>query len=1544
MVKLVVRQCLVLVTVIVVGLHVRLQGQATFAPGDVDLGFDAGPIGFEFGSRRVDSIVVQPEGKIIIGGFFSSVAGTGRHALARLHPDGTLDTSFAPPFSVGFDVPSVHRMVLQPDGKIVVAGRALIVGNRSYSLVRLDPDGSLDPTFTLLQMSVSRGVLGLALQPDGRILIGGDFSSIGTETVLTIARLNANGTLDPTFNIGVPLGNYGGAVYTIVRQPDGNILAGGSFFVTVGGTLFSELVRLGPNGGVDTTFQPVFNRNEVPYIRTIALRPAGDMYVGGAFSSLNGSSALSLVRLTAGGALDPAFHPNLLLTPREIEALLLQDDGRLLVTGNFVMPGGRQSIARLDDSGVFDSFYPPFGLGTQFGGGGIGHALAIQPDRHVLVGGEFIMPGGVPREAIVRLLNDAPVNSPPDAQDDSATTSEDAPVTIGVLSNDSDPDGDPLTIAGVTQGANGSVVDNGMGTLTYTPNPNFNGIDTFTSTVGDGSGHTDTATVTVTVIAVNDPPLAADDSDTTTTNTPLAVGAPGVLANDSDPDSTALSAVLVTAPASGSLSLNADGSFSYAPVPGFVGTDTFTYRADDGAAASNVATVTISVALPTVMLVSTSSPVPGGTGMFTGFPQPPAVSGNLSSFLGLGSSSQQGVYVCARSAPTEPCQPVANLSTTIPNGTGTFTGLGTVSSGGSFTTFIGTGAGQAGIYSCETAMPGDPCVPIADLGTAIPGGTGTFTGFLDVAESGAAASFIATGNNQSGVYGCKRTPGDPCQPIATINTPIPGGTGMFAGFTAVAMAPGTANPNPSSNRVAFVGTGAGQAGVYSCDLAIPTDPCQPIANLSTPIPGGTGNFTGFSALSVANASVSNPSSTRVAFIGAGAGQAGVYSCDLATPVDPCQPIANLTTTIPGGMGTFAGFDAVSASLGHVAFLGQGASGQAGIYVASTLQKGIAAGDILTGKVVTELRFGRQGLDGNRLAFGATFADGSQGVFVVDVDLPANAAPVALDDAATTNEDRPVVITLLSNDSDPDGDTLRVESITAPAHGAVVIDGGGNATYTPNANYHGTDRFTYTVNDGRGERASAMAIVTIAAINDAPVAANDSYSTAAGSLLTVTAPAVLGNDSDVDSAALTAVLVTAPAQGTMTLNANGSFTYTPASGFAGTVTFTYRASDGTAGSNLATATIVVNRASNPTWRLAANLLRGGRAGHTSTLLPDGRVLVVGGFSNLIVGTTAEIFDPATGRWSPTGNLVGPGEGRASHTATLLPNGKVLVVGGVRLLGAANPTGFLRTAQLYDPATGTWTPTGSLRLSGRAGHTATLLANGTVLVVGGFSDTILGTTAEIYDPATGRWRQTGNLVGLGEGRANHTATLLPNGKVLVAGGVRLLGAAFPSGFLSTAQLYDPATGTWTPTGSLRLSGRAGHTATLLPNATVLVVGGFSDTILGSTAEIHDPTTGRWSVTGTLVGLGQGRANHTATLLPDGFVLITGGIRLLGAAIPTGFLATSQLYNPATGRWSTTGTLNVGRAAHTTTLLNDGGVLTVGGAGTAGFLASAELYGPR
>ena len=331
----------------------------------------------------------------------------------------------------------------------------------------------------------------------------------------------------------------------------------------------------------------------------------------------------------------------------------------------------------------------------------------------------------------------------------------------------------------------------------------------------------------------------------------------------------------------------------------------------------------------------------------------------------------------------------------------------------------------------------------------------------------------------------------------------------------------------------------------------------------------------------------------------------------------------------------------------------------------------------------------------------------------------------------------------------------------------------------------------------------------------------------------------------------------------------------------------------------------------------------RSSHTATFLPNGKALVAGGWNNNGLLAGAELYDPGSGTWTRTGSL---STGREWPAAALLLNSTVLIAGGESSAGYLN---YLTSAQLYDPASGTWTNTGSLTTR-RYQHTATLLASGKVLVAGGSYETPMLTyyqsSAELYDPATGTWTMTGSLT---TERTQHTATLLPNGKVLVVGGWN------SSVFLYSTELYEPASGTWTNTGSLNIA-RVRHTATLLANGLVLVAGGNSPYSGGylASAELYDPASQTWTTTGAL---NNAREYHTATLLPDGQVLVAGGENWSGT------LASAELYDPASGVWTTTDSLNTARESHTARLLPNGQVLVAGGWNVgSGYLRSAELYG--
>lgn len=335
-----------------------------------------------------------------------------------------------------------------------------------------------------------------------------------------------------------------------------------------------------------------------------------------------------------------------------------------------------------------------------------------------------------------------------------------------------------------------------------------------------------------------------------------------------------------------------------------------------------------------------------------------------------------------------------------------------------------------------------------------------------------------------------------------------------------------------------------------------------------------------------------------------------------------------------------------------------------------------------------------------------------------------------------------------------------------------------------------------------------------------------------------------------------------------------------------------------------------------WTAIAPMLEA-RAGHTATLLGDGRVLVAGGSSGGSESSvSAELYDPGTRSWSTTGSMT---RGRSAHQATLLQDGTVLITGG-----AADAT-----AELYDPRTGSWTLTGTM-VEARRGFTATLLTDGTVLVAGGDSASPTEAapparlaTAELYDPRTGTWTATGNMLGVHD---FHAAVRLDNGTVLVAG--KRLSA-------SPAELYDPSTGTWSATGDMN-ERRTESTATLLLDGTVLVAG-VAEEPRPLPAELYDPSTGTWTATESM---NAGRGGHTATLLPDGTVLVVGGVFIVGSN-PEGSGPAAELYDPRSGTWSIAAEAG-GHYGHIATLLPDGTVLVAGG-GLGLASNSAVLYQP-
>lgn len=337
-------------------------------------------------------------------------------------------------------------------------------------------------------------------------------------------------------------------------------------------------------------------------------------------------------------------------------------------------------------------------------------------------------------------------------------------------------------------------------------------------------------------------------------------------------------------------------------------------------------------------------------------------------------------------------------------------------------------------------------------------------------------------------------------------------------------------------------------------------------------------------------------------------------------------------------------------------------------------------------------------------------------------------------------------------------------------------------------------------------------------------------------------------------------------------------------------------------------------------------------HTATLLASGQVFVTGGFAPGGWAPSSELFTPASGSFAAA---AAPQVLRIRHTATLLcdlaalpcTNPKVLVAGG------STDTGVVGSAELYDPTAGTFTPTTGGLATARADHTATLLRSGKVLIAGGTADGTTGlATAELFDPATGSFKATAGS--MTSARSYHTATLLADGRVLIAGG-----SADGITGLATAELFDPVAETFSAIASPMTVTRYVHTATLLPGGKVLIAGGYDASYASvAAAELYDPAAvapaASFTATGALV---TPRAAHTAVLLPSGQVLVVGG------AYQSQLLQHAELYDPASGLFAPTGGMQTARSSHTLTSLGSSGkVLVVGGDDKLGTpLSTAEIY---
>lgn len=351
-------------------------------PGHLDPSFDAGYV-----DNVVRCVAIDQQGAVLIGGFFQNVGSVGRAKIARFLSDGRLDPSFNP--GDGTDG-AVYAMAVQADGRIVIAGDFLSMnGVPRQRIARLNPDGSLDPTsFAAPDLYV----WAVAIQSDGKILIGGDFFNVAGVPRQSIARLNVDGTLDTSFSSGVaPFSR----LRAIALQNDGKVLIGGSF-TNVGGVPRGNIARLASNGALDATFAPT--RGASDWVYAITIQGDGRILVGGIFNFFNDVHTPYLARLTTDGGLDETFAAGRPSAP--VSSIALQNNGQILIAGGFGSVNGipRGRLARLDVNGQLDTSFE-----SDPGANEWVEAIALQPDGNIIIVGNFTSYDGQPRYRVARV-------------------------------------------------------------------------------------------------------------------------------------------------------------------------------------------------------------------------------------------------------------------------------------------------------------------------------------------------------------------------------------------------------------------------------------------------------------------------------------------------------------------------------------------------------------------------------------------------------------------------------------------------------------------------------------------------------------------------------------------------------------------------------------------------------------------------------------------------------------------------------------------------------------------------------------------------------------------------------------------------------------------------------------------------------------------------------------------------------------------------------------------------------------------------------------
>ena len=1291
-------------------------------------------------SSRAMGVAIQADGKIVAAGVMSGGNSVSQYAVARYNPDGTLDPTFGTGGQVQTDLPGIYDNgtdVLIQNGKIVVAGMTgrLTASVYDIGLVRYNADGSLDTTFggsgagmTVLTAGGISAPVRVALQSDNRLVVVGSTGASRSQSYGKIYRLSPDGLVETNTNStwqlsvaeDLALDSAGGIYFAYTYGSTGSnayvdkykssgALVSTTASVTVGDndpfTATSDSYTLDQNGSLtadapgvltnDTIAVPNNPRvtlNSGPAHGTLTLNADGSFtytpttgyfgtdsfgykIVDGGASSNVATVSLTIRRTsnTLPVSANDSYtvdEDNVLQTVLSPEAptgnalSMVSDPGDYIGQGRTWNYGPSASFSMYNpypsnsaytnaislsvttstDWWYFSFWAPnnaPFVPGTTYTGAArFPFNSASQPGMDVsgngrgsnTLTGQFTVLQAVYNEAGALTRFSAQFEQ----HSEGATPAlrgtiryNFLPSQPGVLNNDTDADGDPLTASVVSGPSHGSLTFNPNGTFHYTVDANYNGPDSFTYKANDGFGDGNIATANITVNPVNDPPISVSDAYTTDEETTLTVPVTtGVLANDTDVEGSPLTAQLLAYPTRGSVTLSANGSFTYTPTHNTFGVDTFTYRAFDGNIYGNTATVNITINNtydPPVAVNDTYNVVPD-----TPFTAPaPGVLGNDSN------PDARTLTAVLVSGPV-------NGSFTL-NANGSFTYTRTLGASGpdSFTYKISDGVGESNVATVRLNVAptgvADTYSASEDAPLTVPVAYGVLINDTD--QDGDPLTAVFASSPANGSVSLNANGSFTYTPRANFN-----GTDSFTyrpsdgitngSVTTVTITVASVNDAPVANNDSY--TTAGDAPLV---VHLPTSPAVTRLTMQSDFGDwigqgrtydvglSTGTFTSqgnTNYLSIIYQNRTNSSDywwMTFAGVGSNALTQGVYlNAQRAAFRDSGHPGLDVTGQGRGSntlTGQFTIYQIVADPSGKIVRFGadfeQHSEGSAPALhgqlrfnytgpdplplldndtdlendpLSALLVTGPAHGTLslnANGSFVYTPTPGFRGVD----TFSYKANDGQLDSNVATVTItvtPGNSRPAATDDSYDATEDTPFTMPapgVLSNDTDADGDPLTAALASGPAHGAVTFNANGSFTYTPATNYNGTDSFTYTASDGRLTSSPATVSLTIAPANDPPVAVVDSYSGSEDTTLTMSASnGVLANDQDVDGDSLSATLFSGPAHGSLTLNSDGSFIYTPDGNYNGPDSFTYTASDGMATSDPATVSLTISGVNDP----------------------------------------------------------------------------------------------------------------------------------------------------------------------------------------------------------------------------------------------------------------------------------------------------------------------------------------------------------------------------